>query len=155
MTRLSSFLFFGDCSCPKLLALNHQRRSGRFVPDAVCPLFDLTVQPADPFHYPTVPGTGGLIAELPIRSYIPAAQNRIEQSWHDEQAVPIFRFTAGVFRRGWLKALPCLGRLFARPSCIISAVAKSFLGCSNRSCFNRFAACWEWACIPPALTPAR
>src|SRR5258707_3054535 len=119
MTRLSSFLFFGDCSCPKLLALNHQRRSGRFVPDAVCPLFDLTVQPADPFHYPTVPGTGGLIAEPPIRSYIPAAQNRIEQSWHDEQAVPIFRFTAGAVRPGRLEALACVAPVVV-PASLIS-----------------------------------
>jgi hypothetical protein len=31
----SSFLFFGDFSFPKLLALNHQRRRGRFVPHVV------------------------------------------------------------------------------------------------------------------------
>jgi hypothetical protein len=55
---------------------------------------------ADLFRHLTVPGTPGLIAESWRRLTFHEPKNRIEQSWHDEQAAPIFRFMAGAFRLG-------------------------------------------------------
>jgi hypothetical protein len=79
------------------------------------------------------------IAESPMPPYIHGSFTTNRNTWHDEQAAPIFRFTADGFRHGWQNAWLRLAPLFARRSSITTAATNSCSGCRIHSGFNRLA----------------